>query len=253
MSERISSQSTDPPRRICGPEDDRTEEIPHATAPATTSSSRDRMVSEALPDWDRVPNACEANASVAAQMAVESGICVEGSAGASTNAARTAERDLRAGPYVTAGRTHDGKSEFSSAAVLHGTTAEGVAGEIASVSIQGGEQTEVQATAVRLGVRGQNADATIEAFTASAHIGIENSDGSRGFNAGASATAAGAEVTVKRDGSSATIGVVAGAGGEAHVGLRDADGDGRVELCVRLGAMFLIAGGCYESPVVIRP
>ena len=286
MSERISSQ---PSRNVCrGPEDDQPEAIPHATpAPAC----RERLVSAPPIDWDKVPTSCDANAADAARNASQSGgtcggrwpgAAVSGlgsapaqrsegpsakpeaptpapplgavhTAGASGNAARTSERDFKQGAYAAEGSTHDRGSAFAGAAVLKGRTDEGIEGEALSVSIQGGEQNEVQGTFARLGYSGEHGAGSVEAFTANAHIGLDNPDGSYGVNAGAAAAAASGEITIKHSGWSATGGLTAGIGAEGHLGIRDDDKDGKPEICARVAFGIGIGGLCIEMPVVIRP
>lgn len=282
MTERISS---DPSRSVCRrPEDEQPEALPRET-PAPTC--RDRLVSAAPIDWDKVPSSCDANAADAARNASQGGGMCGGrspgaavsspgtapaprsdanpppktkapaspprTAGASGNAARTSERDFRKGPYAAEGRTHDGGSAFAGVAGLKGRTEEGIEGEALSVSIQAGEQNEVQGTFARLGYSGAHGAGSLEALTASAHVGVDNADGSHGVNAGASAALASGEITLKHSGWSATGGLAAGIGAEAHVGVRDDDKDGKPEICFRVAFNIGIAGACIEMPVVIKP
>ncbi len=171
--------------------------------------------------------------------------------GASGNAARTSERSLR--PYASEGRTHDGGSAFAGVAALKGRTEEGIEFEALSVSIQGGEQNELQGTFARLGYSSEHVAVSVEALTANAHIGIDNSDGSHGVNAGASAAVASGEGTIKYSGWSATAGLTVGIGAEAHLGVRDDDKDGKPEICGRVAFGIGIGGLCIEMPVVIKP
>ncbi|MBX3200201.1 MAG: hypothetical protein KF894_18845 [Labilithrix sp.] len=286
MTERISS---DPSRNACRrPEDEPSEALPKES-PAPTC--RDRLVSAPPVDWDKVPTSCDANAADAARNAGqgEGGTCGgwpgapmtgRGStpaprseappakaapakkdaratpprtAGASGNGARTAERDFLKGAYAAEGYTHDRGSVFAGAAALKGHMEDGVDAEELSVSVQVGEQNEAQATLARLGHSNEHGSSSVDALTANAHIGLDNSDGSHGVNAGASASWVTAEATMKRSGWSVTGGVAAGIGAEAHVGVRDDDKDGKPEICVRGALSVAIVGACIELPVVIRP
>ena len=157
------------------------------------------------------------------------------------------------GAYAAEGTTHDRGSYFAGVAGLKGRTEEGIEGEALSVSIQGGAQNEVQGTFVRLGYSSDHVAGSTEAFTANAHIGIDNSDGSYGVNAGAAAAAASGEITVKHSGWSVTGGLAAGIGAEGHLGIRDDDKDGKPEICARVAFGVGIGGLCIEMPVVIRP
>ncbi len=278
MTDRISS---DPSRNVCRrPEDDQPEEIPR-DKPAPMS--KERLVSSSPIDWDKVPTMCAANGGDAARNAALAG-GMSGSdkwpgapmtskgkegapmsdgapasmkkpssvtAGASGNAARTAERALT--PYAAAGRTHDGENDFAGVALLKGRTPEGIEAEALSLSIQVGRQNEVQATYARVAYAGTHGSISAEGLTANAHVGFDNSDGSLGLNAGASATLAAAEITAKHSGFSVTAGAAAGVGGEVHVGVRDDDKDNNPEFCVRVAASFLIGGACVEFPLVIKP
>jgi hypothetical protein len=282
MTERISS---DPSRNVCRrPEDEQPEAIPRET-PAPPY--RDRLVSAPPIDWDKVSSSCDANAADAARNASQGGGMCGGrwpgaavsspgaaseprsdasppsktkapapppvTAGASGNAARTSERDFRKGPYAAEGYTHDGGSAFAGVAGLKGRTEEGLEGEALSVSIQAGEQNELQGTFARLGYSGAHGAGSVEALTASVHVGIDNSDGSHGVNAGAAVALASSEITLKHSGWSATGGLAAGIGAEGHVGIRDDDKDGKPELCGRVALGIGIGGACIEMPVVIRP
>lgn len=284
MTERVSSDAS---RHVCRrPEDDDASQVAN-DKPAPAPACRDRLVSAPPPDWDRVPNSCDENAAMAARNATSAGMCGGGpkgapvtssgtapvkseapppppapaappasptkSAGASTNAARTNERDAKDGPYVAAGWTHDGKSVFVGAAATKGKTGDGGEVEKLSASVQVGRQSEAQVTGVRHSYGNGSISASNEAGTANAHYGTENSDGSRGLNVGATLNAGAAEVTITHSGSSATVGVSEGIGAESHVGIRDADKDGAPEVCVRVGALFFTVGACFESPIVIRP
>lgn len=281
MTERISS---DPSRTVCRRPEDEPSEATSNERPAP--ARRDRLASAPPVDWEKVPTSCDANAADAARNADRGGgtcgggwpgaaVTSRGSApeprsdappvktgaraspprtaGASGNGARTTERDFTKGPYAAQGRTHDGGSVFAAAAALKGRTGEGVEAEALGVSVQAGEQNELQVTTARLGYSDPRVSVSVDALTANAHVGVDNSDGSHGVNAGASAAWASGEVTVKRSGWSLTGGLAAGAGAEAHLGVRDDDEDGAPEVCARLAFGFGIGGACVELPVVIRP
>jgi hypothetical protein len=166
------------------------------------------------------------------------------------NARRTAARE--ASPYADAGVTRYGTAVFCGIAADKGTAYDGkTSREVLSASAQLGVETEVQAAVVRggLSVADGNVTASVDVGTVKANLGVLNGDGSYGLNAGAVATIASAEVTIGVGGYSLTAGVGAGAGLEASAGLRDADGDGRSELCVRFGGAFggkVVLGTCIE-------
>lgn len=238
MADRISN---DAPRNACRrPEDDQADQV---MSKAEDPVCRDGLVSAAPPDWDRIPNTCDANAAAAAKNAIPAGP-------ASSNAGRTAER--AAGPYAEAGKTKDGLSVFAGAAAIKGTK-NGVQVEVASVSAQVGAEKEVQVAMLRLGASKAGSSVSGEAFTASAHVGIHNSDGSVGLHVGATATVVAVEATGAKSGSSSTMGLSAGRGAEAHVGVRDIDGDHKPEVCFRVAMGPVIVGKCLEIPVVIKP
>lgn len=244
--------SQDRSRSASRTDDDSAASASHATREAASpgaSASRERLVSQPPPDWERVPSSCDTNAADAARNAAGD----TKKRAASTNAARTTERDLADGPYAAAGVTRDGKNLHVGVAAAKGRTNQGMEVELASASVQIGEQNEAQATATRLGYGGETFSGSVEAFTANAHAGLENSDGSRGINSGAGATFVAGEVTVKHSGWSVTAGLSAGVGVEGHIGVRDADKDGKPEVCFRVAAAWGVGGLCLESPVVIRP
>lgn len=247
MTERISSSSSD---RVCrSPEDERSEEVDNDTL-ASTSMSRDPLMSAKPLDWESLPTTCDANAADIAR-SIRDGSATK-SAGASGNAARTSERNLTAGSYASAGRTHDGGSAYAGVAALKGRTDEGIEGEALGASVQIGYQNELQATFARLGYSSTNVSGTAEALTANAHLGTDNADGSIGLNAGAVAALASGEATIKHSGWSITAGLAAGIGLEAHFGVRDDDHDGNPEFCGRLAVGVGIGGACIELPLIIR-
>jgi hypothetical protein len=172
------------------------------------------------------------------------------SAPTNTNAERTTARES-VGPYLAAGVTSSGDSEFVAAALLKGRNSEsGIEAEVLSGSVQRGFQNEAQVGLLRVGA--SRADGTssgiVDAFAARAAIGIHNSDGSTGFNIALTATALGVEGTHRASRVSFTGGVGLGVGGEVSVGVRDADHDGKKELCVRIGGGPGTVGHCIEKP-----
>lgn len=271
MTERIASNLSG---GVCRhPDDEQPEDPPPEKASAPR---RDWLVSEAPIHWDNVSSSCDANAVVAARNARSGGgsgslpeppMATAGStsaprceapptkaqsAGASSNAARTAERDgLR--PYLAAGSTHDGHSAFVGGAAAKGSTNGVIEAEVVSVSVQAGLQSEIQGTLARVGTSGRYGSASLETLTAQAHVGLYNPDGSSGFNYGASATLVSSEVTAKYSGNSVTVGLAAGIGIGGHVGIRDDDKDARPEVCLRGAVGSFALGGCLEIPIVIRP
>lgn len=271
MTERISSHLSG---GVCRhPDDEQPEDAPREKAGA---SNRDRLVSETPIGWDDLASSCGANAVLAARSARGGGMSGSSpsapratagstsaprcdapptktqSAGASSNAARTTERDgLR--PYFAAGLTHDGQNAFVGGAAVKGSMEGVIEAEVVSASVQAGLRIEAQATLARVGASGEHGSASVETLTAQAHAGIYNSDGSVGFNYGASAAFISSEITAKHSGNSITVGLAAGIGGGVHVGIRDDDKDGRPELCYRGSVGPFTVGGCLEIPVVIRP
>lgn len=167
---------------------------------------------------------------------------------ANNNAQRTSERS-GVSPYAAAGVTAAGDSVHVSAAALKGRDPKtGFDAEVLSLSAQLGAQNELQAGLVRVGVTGGIVTASPETITARANAGIHNDDGSTGLNLGVNATAVGSEVTIGHA-SSLTYGVAASLGGGASIGLRDADHDGKRELCVRASVEQVTFGFCLESPL----
>jgi hypothetical protein len=175
-----------------------------------------------------------------------------------SNLERTTARDGVA-PYAAAGATTSGDAVFAGAALLKGRNSEsGIEAEVLTGSVQVGLETEAQVGLLRIGASKDDgtASATVDAFTARAAIGIHNPDGSTGLNLGLSATTLGFEgshtfgssAPKEISGRSDTGGAALGVGGEASIGLRDADHDGRLELCVRMGAKVGTIGYCLEKP-----
>jgi hypothetical protein len=115
-----------------------------------------------------------------------------------------------------------------------------------------------QATMARVGMSGQpswhpnffqEVAVSAEAFTAHARIGVENPDGSRGFGLSVGTAVVGAEVSgTLGDGAvSGSMSVSAGFTLEAAIGVRDADRDGRAEICGRLGFAAVTGDLCIEK------
>lgn len=152
--------------------------------------------------------------------------------------------DLTAG--VAALKGHDARS--------------GIDIEVFSVSGETGPAVNgAQVAMARMGISGEpgwhpelvdKAAASFEVFTAHAAIGTENPDGSRGFGVSAGAAIVGGEVSgsVLHGAVSGSIGASAGVTLEASIGVRDADKDGRPELCGRLGVVVVTGDLCLEWP-----
>jgi hypothetical protein len=86
-----------------------------------------------------------------------------------------------------------------------------------------------------------------DVFTARAHLGMQNPDGSCGFNAGVSATLVGAEGTATAGPVSVTLGAAIGFAAALSLGVRDADHDGKAEICGRIEYGVGAAGVCVEK------
>jgi hypothetical protein len=164
------------------------------------------------------------------------------------NAQRTSER-LGVTPFVDAGLTRAGSSVYAGVALLKGRDpGSGIEAEVLSASAQIGAQNEVQFGLQRIsGSRGA-LTGSVETFTARAQAGIYNDDGSKGLNLGAGAAAIGFEGTIG-GANSATFGVAASVGAAVSFGVRDADHDGRTELCARVALGATTFGLCLENPL----
>lgn len=138
-------------------------------------------------------------------------------------------------PYADAGVTDDGVAYAGVAAIKGRDANTGIEMEIYSASVQVGAQNEAQAGMARLGISSDSGanSASMDIFTAQAHAGIYNKDGSTGFNVGATAVAVGVEGTASTGASGVTGGVSIGVGAEYSAGVRDADGDGYGEIGLR--------------------
>jgi hypothetical protein len=167
---------------------------------------------------------------------------------AATTAERTAQTPLKP-LYAAAGTTAD--SAYATAGVFYGRDPKsGVTEELGTVSAQIGAQTELQITGLRMGLQNENGDALgVEALSAQLGYGVHNKDGSTGFNISGGVTLIGVEGTQDQgDGNTTTTGVSVAAAFEASVGLKDADGDGKQELCARLALPGIpVFGGCLEE------
>jgi hypothetical protein len=141
-----------------------------------------------------------------------------------------------------------GDSVFVGAAALKGRDPKsGIEVEVFSGSAQVGLQNEAQAGLARMGVSGRNGSVTAELFTARANEGIHNDDGSIGLNAGAVVNFANLEGTLTHGADSLTAGLGAGVGYAFSFGLRDIDGDGAIEVCVKGTAGPVTLGVCAED------
>lgn len=149
--------------------------------------------------------------------------------------AHTDPNDLYAGAFAIKGRDAESGLEL----------------EVFSVSVHNGHaQGETQAAAVRVGMSSDDGHFDIrgEAFTAKAHLGMQNPDGSVGLNAGIGVTAVGIEGTGTLGPLSATIGASISANLAGSVGIRDGDHDGKAEICARAELTVMTFGLCIERP-----
>jgi hypothetical protein len=167
---------------------------------------------------------------------------------ATNNATRTSETPLAPGGYADAGYARGGDAYYAGVAAIKGRHASGVEVETFSVSAQVGAQNEAQATAQRLGFSNSHGSVSGEVFTANAHAGFANPDGSVGLNGGAQATLVSVEGTLGGAANSVTVGVSMGGGAEASFGVRDKDNNGKPELCFRAAYGFATVGACLELP-----
>ncbi|MCL2779552.1 MAG: hypothetical protein FWD73_16290 [Polyangiaceae bacterium] len=180
----------------------------------------------------------------------------------SSNAQRTQERSADDGPYADAGITPDGHGVFAGAAVVKGKVPRGGGDiEVLSASIQVGLQNEAQVGVLRANnlelAKGKTL--SIEVGTVELHEGIHNPDGSTGFNIGVDATVVGVGVTTTDGANSATVGGGLGIGWGGHIGVQDADHNGKLEVCggLSIGAGVKEGklgpsggvGGCVELPI----
>ncbi len=147
--------------------------------------------------------------------------------------AHTRSDDLYAGAFALKGRDERSGLEL----------------EVFSTSVHdGGSQGDTQIGMARVGVSSDNGHFNVrgEVFTAKAHLGIHNPDGSTGVNAGIGGTIVGVEGTATVGPVSVTGGVSAGAVLAGSIGVRDGDGDGKPELCGRVETGPWTVGACFE-------
>jgi hypothetical protein len=90
-----------------------------------------------------------------------------------------------------------------------------------------------------------------EVGTLEGHVGIHNPDGSTGFNVGIGATLAGATLNQNYGHTSETGGIANShrSAVAAHIGVRDADHNGKPEVCVGVSYGPMTVGGCAEIPI----
>ena len=139
---------------------------------------------------------------------------------------------------------------YAGAFVLKGRDRSGVEVEVFSASAHQDEHEQaIQAGMARIG--GSTDDlhfsARGEVFTAQAHVGDNNADGSTGLGASIGATVVGGELTGTLGALSLTGGASVGATYGASVGVRDSDHDGKTEYCGRLDFGVGSAGACLEK------
>lgn len=246
MTERISSQLSGP---VCRHPDD---EPPEAVSQERECRPhRDKPISEEAIDWDHMATMCSANTLLAVRKA--SGARGSEAPQGETPPQESAPKAPARGPGPRFGLDRKELSVVGSAAVVKGVTKEGMETEVASGSIRLGLQNEAKLTLARVGAIGEHLGAAVETMTLTAHGGFLNSDGSRGINYGVSANFIAGEVRAERSGNRLTLGLGAGVSLGGHIGIRDADGDGRPEICARGSIGPVDIGGCIETPVVIRP
>jgi len=94
---------------------------------------------------------------------------------------------------------------------------------------------------------GAQLSAGVDILNANAHLGSQNSDGSRGENIGAGASLLGGELNIDYKGWSLTLGVAASLGGSISSGEgRDLDADGVQERCFSMSLGPFTLGECDE-------
>ncbi len=153
--------------------------------------------------------------------------------------------------HVSAGWTGNNSYHVTAGLAYGFDSATGAVMELGGVSLQGGPQTEVQLTATRATIADEHGNSlSAEALTFQAGLGVHNKDGSQGYNVSLGATLVGAEGTADFGGGSITLGASIGLTAEASSGVRDRDGDGARELCVRVAvpAVPISGGVCLEEP-----
>ena len=167
-----------------------------------------------------------------------------------TNNAQRTTANSKPDVYADARVTRDGTA-YAGAAMLKGRDeSSGIEVEAFTGSVQVGLQNEAQVGMTRLGISSKDGSnsATMDIFTAQANAGFYNKDGSTGLNGGAMAVAVGVEGTASTGATGVTGGLSISAGVEGSVGVRDQDGDGYGEACLRVGLMFFTVGIQIEDP-----
>jgi hypothetical protein len=160
------------------------------------------------------------------------------------NAERVAQTPIELG-HAETGTTANGSS-FASAALLYGKMGD-LSLEVASCSVQAGAQTEAQCALFRVTRQDPaGGSETSEVLSAKLGTGTHNKDGSVGANVSAGAALYGFETTTSIGAGSATLGVSAGPAIDVSYGVRDSDGDGALERCLRAGAVA-VGGDCVEE------
>ncbi len=145
-----------------------------------------------------------------------------------------------------AGVTQSG-DRFADVAVRRGVTARGDTVEFMCANAQGGGHNEVSVTGLRLQSRDGKAAASSELFTAKATVSTRMLPGCEGPHVAAGVTAAQSEFSYRANAAEETsLAVSAGAGFEAGMCVRDKDGDGVPEVCIRVGAGPFTLTDCSE-------
>lgn len=123
--------------------------------------------------------------------------------------------------------------------------------EVGTAIVQYGDDNDLQVVLARrstmLSGHGFGVTLTGEVGTLRANLGEHNDDGSIGGNIGAGAELAGAEVTVDTPVGSLTYGQGASLGASGSMGVRDADHDGKLELCAKFSIPEYTVGACVEE------
>jgi hypothetical protein len=139
----------------------------------------------------------------------------------------------------------------ASASLVHKHDPEvGIDLDVLSVAARVGPAVGAEAVVERLGVSVADGQIRIvgEFLAVGAELGTRNADGSKGFGIGLGAVLTGVEATLHLGhDNSVTLGTSAGVGAHVSVGVRDADHDGKPELCARVTEFVTIAG-CIELP-----
>jgi hypothetical protein len=156
---------------------------------------------------------------------------------------------------VTSGPSAAGGSHRDAAVVLKAQVdtgpLQGSGDEVLSASRQFGTDTDLQVTVARqteaISHAGYGLRLNGEVGAVRANLGEHNDDGSEGLDAGLVADLAGAELTVFTPAWSLTGGVSISAGVSGHIGWRDADHDGKPELCAKISIPEFTVGACVEK------